>query len=60
MNSWRRFSPYNGLGDRIRQTVNPLPGTGAQTTMYTLELNPSTMLRAGSGLTQVLADGTYT
>ena len=35
---------YNGLGDRIRQTVN------GQTTNYTLDLN--------AGLTQVLNDGT--
>jgi len=37
---------YNGLGDRISQTVN------AQTTTYTLDLN--------AGLTQVLADGSNT
>jgi len=37
---------YNGLGDRLSQTVN-----GA-TTQYTLDLN--------AGLTQVLADGTNT
>ncbi len=36
---------YNGLGDRLRQTVH-----GA-TTLYTLDLN--------AGLTQVLDDGTY-
>ena len=35
---------YNGLGDRLQQTVN------AATSNYTLDLN--------SGLTQVLADGT--
>jgi RHS repeat-associated protein len=35
---------YNGLGDRLQQTVN------AQTTTYTLDLN--------TGLTQVLSDGT--
>ena len=35
---------YNGLGDRLSQTVN------AQTTNYTLDLN--------AGLTQVLNDGT--
>jgi len=35
---------YNGLGDRISQTVN------GQTTNYTLDLN--------TGLTQVLNDGT--
>ncbi len=35
---------YNGLGDRLTQTVN------AQTTNYTLDLN--------TGLTQVLNDGT--
>jgi len=42
---------YNGLGDRLRQTVNG----GA--TEYTLD--PSTSLRAGleAGLTQVLSDG---
>ncbi len=53
---------YNGLGDRISRTVN------SQTTTYTLYLKPSTSastgsaqrLRAGSGLTQVLADGMYT
>jgi hypothetical protein len=27
---------------------------------YTLDLNPSTSLRTGSGLTQVLSDGTTT
>ena len=37
---------YNGLGDRVSQTVNGL------TTHYTLDLN--------AGLTQVLADGTNT
>ncbi len=37
---------YNGLGDRLRQTVNGVP------TNYTLDLN--------AGLTQVLADGTST
>jgi RHS repeat-associated protein len=37
---------YNGLGDRVSQTV------GGVTTRYTLDLN--------SGLTQVLADGTNT
>ncbi|HLE27038.1 MAG TPA: choice-of-anchor Q domain-containing protein, partial [Anaerolineales bacterium] len=36
---------YNGLGDRLRQTVNGTPTT------YTLDLN--------AGLTQVLADGTH-
>jgi RHS repeat-associated protein len=36
---------YNGLGDRLRQTVN------GQTTTYTLDLN--------TGLTQVLSDGSY-
>jgi RHS repeat-associated protein len=37
---------YNGLGDRLAQTVDGVP------TNYTLDLN--------TGLTQVLADGTYT
>jgi RHS repeat-associated protein len=37
---------YNGLGDRLQQTIN------AQTTNYTLDLN--------AGLTQVLSDGTST
>ncbi|MEK7784491.1 MAG: hypothetical protein AAB658_03555, partial [Chloroflexota bacterium] len=37
---------YNGLGDRLSQTVNGV------TTTYTLDLN--------AGLTQVLADGTNT
>jgi RHS repeat-associated protein len=37
---------YNGLGDRLEQTVD------SQTTRYTLDLN--------TGLTQVLADGTHT
>ena len=37
---------YNGLGDRVRQTVNGV------TTSYTLDLD--------TGLTQVLADGTNT
>jgi RHS repeat-associated protein len=37
---------YNGLGDRLQQTVNTL------TTTYTLDLN--------TGLTQVLSDGTST
>jgi RHS repeat-associated protein len=37
---------YNGLGDRLRQTVNATPTT------YTVDLN--------AGLTQVLADGTNT
>jgi RHS repeat-associated protein len=37
---------YNGLGDRVAQTVNSTP------TRYTLDLN--------AGLTQVLADGTNT
>ncbi len=37
---------YNGLGDRVSQTVN------GQTTNYVLDLN--------AGLTQVLADGTNT
>ena len=37
---------YNGLGDRLQQTVN------SQTTNYTLDLN--------AGLTQVLDDGTDT
>jgi RHS repeat-associated protein len=37
---------YNGLGDRLSQTVNGV------TTQYTLDLN--------TGLTQVLADGTST
>jgi len=43
---------YNGLGDRLSQTVNSSPIS------YTLD--PSSSLRAGlvSGLTQVLADGT--
>jgi hypothetical protein len=36
---------YNGLGDRLSQTVNGV------TTNYTLDLN--------SGLTQVLSDGHY-
>ena len=36
--------PYNGLGDRLSQTV------GAQTTNYTLDLH--------AGLTQVLDEGT--
>ena len=36
---------YNGLGDRLQQTVNGV------TTNYTLDLN--------AGLTQVLEDGTY-
>jgi len=36
---------YNGLGDRLSQTVNDM------TTNYTLDLN--------SGLTQVLSDGHY-
>jgi len=41
---------YGGHGDRHQQNgVN-----------YTLDLNPSTRLRAGSGLTQVLSDGTNT
>ena len=35
---------YNGLGDRVRETVNGVPTT------FTLDLN--------SGLTQVLSDGT--
>ncbi|MBM3125580.1 MAG: hypothetical protein FJZ87_11015 [Chloroflexi bacterium] len=39
---------YNGLGDRLTKN-------GIQ---YTLDLNPSASLRAGSGLTQVLDDGT--
>jgi RHS repeat-associated protein len=38
------FFSYNGLGDRLSQTVN------GQTTTYTLDLN--------AGLTQVLDDGT--
>jgi hypothetical protein len=37
---------YNGLGDRLQQTVNATPTT------YTLDLNV--------GLPQVLADGTNT
>ena len=37
---------YNGLGDRLQQTVNGI------TTTYTLDLN--------TGLTQVLNDGTNT
>jgi RHS repeat-associated protein len=37
---------YNGLGDRLRQTLNGAP------TSYTLDIN--------TGLTQVLADGTNT
>lgn len=37
---------YNGVGDRLQQTVN------SATTSYTLDLN--------AGLTQVLADGTNT
>ncbi len=41
---------YNGLGDRLQQTVNSL--SGATTTNYTLDLS--------AGLTQVLADGTDT
>ncbi|MGP8330095.1 MAG: RHS repeat-associated core domain-containing protein [Methanosarcinaceae archaeon] len=45
---------YGGLGDRHQQIV------GGVTTNYTLDLNPSTRLRAGSGLTQVLSDGTST
>jgi RHS repeat-associated protein len=45
---------YNGLGDRLSQTVDGI------TTSCTLDLNPSPSLRAGSGLTQVLADGTNT
>lgn len=45
---------YSGLGDRLQQTVNGVP------TNYTLDLNPSTSFRAGTGLTQVLSDGTYT
>ncbi|MDL1895771.1 hypothetical protein FBQ82_05825 [Anaerolineae bacterium CFX7] len=36
---------YNGVGDRLRQTVDGI------TTNYTLDLN--------AGLTQVLADGTH-
>jgi len=45
---------YNGLGDRILQSVN------GDTVEYTLD--PSTSLRAGlqAGLTQVLSDGTNT
>jgi len=48
---------YNGLGDRLRQNVN-----GALTN-YTLDLNPSALPAVAGqamGLTQVLADGTYT
>ena len=42
---------YNGLGDRLSQTVDPSTGSGQATTInYTLDLN--------AGLTQVLDDGT--
>ena len=43
---------YSGLRDRLRETVNGNPTT------FTIDLNPSTSLRAGSGLTQALSDGT--
>ncbi|HKZ55811.1 MAG TPA: RHS repeat-associated core domain-containing protein, partial [Anaerolineales bacterium] len=46
---------YNGLGDRLRQTVDPAQNGGANggvATSYTLDLN--------AGLTQVLADGANT
>lgn len=43
---------YNGLGDRLTETVNGV------TTTFTMDLSPSTGLRAGSGLTQALSDGT--
>ena len=43
---------YNGLGDRLQQTVNPLSGTGGVTTTFTLDL--------ASSLTQILEDGTTT
>ncbi len=42
---------YNGLGDRVQRTVYPSIG-GTIVTTYTLDL--------AAGLTQVLADGTYT
>ncbi len=44
---------YNGLGDRLTETVNGV------TTTFTMDLSPSTGLRAGSGLTQALSDGTH-
>ncbi len=44
---------YNGLGDRLQEIVN------GQTTSFTMDLNPSTLLRAVSGLTQALSDGIY-
>ncbi|HKZ55890.1 MAG TPA: RHS repeat-associated core domain-containing protein, partial [Anaerolineales bacterium] len=46
---------YNGLGDRLRQTVDPAQNGGANggvATSYALDLN--------AGLTQVLADGANT
>ncbi len=43
---------YNGLGDRLQETVD------GQTTTFRMDLNPSTSLRAGAGLTQALSDGT--
>ena len=49
---------YSGLEDRLQQ--GPSTGSGQAPTNYTLDLNPSTTLRAGAGLTQVLADDTIT
>ena len=46
---------YNGNGDRLSQTVNGL--SGAATTHFTLDLNPSTGSGQATGLTQVLDDG---
>jgi len=45
---------YNGLGDRLSQTVNGV------TTQYTLDPSASSGQALNAGLTQVLADGTNT
>jgi len=37
--------PSTGSGQRLRETMN------GQTTTFTMDLNPSTSLRAGMGLT---------
>jgi YD repeat-containing protein len=45
---------YNGLGDRLSQTVNGV------TTQYTLDPSASSGQALNAGLTQVLADGANT
>ncbi len=45
---------FQPLGDRLQETVDGV------TTTFAMDLNPSTSLRAGAGLTQALSDGTNT